>query len=163
MTTKQYIDFNQMKGYCNEILRQMAADNWKPDLIIGVTRGGALPAILLSQYLHVKMVGLDVSLRNNYGGEYGNESNCWAAEDAQNGKKILIVDDINDTGATINWIVQDWSHPAGSISWGDNVRFAVVVDNEASQATHTPEYSGISINKMETPVWIVFPYEDWWK
>ena len=46
------------------------------------------------------------------------ESNAWMAEDAlgyphsdtdDNKKKIPIVDDINDTGATFNWIMQDWS------------------------------------------------------
>ena len=31
-----------------------------------------------------------------------------------NKKKIPIVDDINDTGATFNWIMQDWS--AGCLS-----------------------------------------------
>ena len=29
------------------------------------------------------------------------ESNAWMSEDAYNGKNILIVDDINDTGAVI--------------------------------------------------------------
>lgn len=159
--TKRYINFDQMKSHCAEIIRQMSADNWKPELIIGITRGGALPAVMLSQYLNVKMIGMDVSLRDS--AEYGPESNCWAAELAMNEKKILIVDDINDTGSTINWIMQDWEHPEGSIKWGDNVRFAVVVDNESSQARVTPQYSSLTINKAFKDEWIVFPYEDWWK
>jgi hypoxanthine phosphoribosyltransferase len=141
----------------------MQRDSWRPDLIIGITRGGAVPAILLSHYLDVKMVGLDVSLRDHGEFNMGPESNCWASEMAQNGQNILIVDDINDTGATINWIIDDWEHPKDSIKWGDNVRFAMVIDNEASKATHTPEYVGESINKAEEDVWVVFPYEDWWK
>lgn len=158
---KRYIDDAQLKKYVAEILRQMSADNFRPELIIGVTRGGALPAILISQYLDIKMVGLDVCLRDHQG--YGPESNCWAAEDAQNGEKILIVDDINDSGATINWIIKDWDCPAGSIKWGENVRFAVIVDNEASKATVTPQYCGETINKAEKDEWICFPWEEWWK
>lgn len=160
MTAKRYISFEGMKGYCNEILRQMSVDAWRPELIIGITRGGALPAVMLSQYLGVKMVGLDVSLRDS--AEYGPESKLWAADDAVNGKKILIVDDINDTGATINWIIQDWDIPAGKIRWGDNVRFAVVVDNESSTAKVAPSYCGTTINKAFKDEWIVFPVEDWW-
>ena len=157
---KQLISWSQLEGYCNEIIRQMVKDAWVPELIIGITRGGALPAVMLSQYLGVKMIGLDVSLRD--GGEYGPESNCWAAELAQAGKKILIVDDIDDTGATINWILKDWQWAGDPIKWGDNVRFAVVVENQASKSTHAVEYCGTTINKAEDDVWVVFPYEDWW-
>jgi hypoxanthine phosphoribosyltransferase len=157
---KLYITNEQMHGHVSELIYQMVKDNWKPELIIGVTRGGALPAVLLSHFFNVKMVGLDVSLRDS---DMGPETNAWAAEDAMNGKKILIVDDINDTGATINWIMDDWDIPSGKIKWGDNVRFAVVVNNEASKAKRTPEYSSLQINKAEEDVWIVFPYEDWWK
>jgi hypothetical protein len=161
MTEKQYISFEQMKGHCIEIIRQMSNDKWCPELIIGITRGGALPAVMISQYLGVKMVGLDVSLRDS--AEYGTESNFWAAELAQSGKRILIVDDINDTGATINWIMNDWDYAGDSIKWNDDVRFAVVIDNEGSQAKVTPSYSSLTINKTFKDVWIVFPYEDWWK
>ena len=139
----------------------MLADNWTPDLIVGITRGGAFAAVMLSHYLNIKMVGLDVSLRD--GGEYGPESNAWAAEDAIKGKKILIVDDINDTGETINWIMKDWDYHGTAIKWGDVVRFAVVVDNLSSEAKIKVNYCGEEINKAEDPCWVVFPYEEWWK
>lgn len=159
---RMVITHENLKGYCSEIIYQMVSDNWKPELIIGITRGGALPAVMLSHFFKVKMVGLDVSLRDN--AEIGPESNAWAAEDAYNGKKILIVDDINDSGATINWIKNDWYCSGdGGIKWGDNVRFAVVVNNEASKATVAPSYIGTSINKSEEDVWVVFPYEEWWR
>lgn len=159
--TKRFISFPELSGYCADIARQMMRDDWKPDLIIGVTRGGAVPAVMLSHYFNCKMVGLDVSLRDF--DSYGPESNTWAAEDAVAGKKILVVDDINDSGATINWILRDWDTTGTHIKWGDTVRFAVVVDNEASRATYTPSYFGLSINKAENDEWIVFPYEEWWK
>lgn len=158
---KRHISFDQLKGHVNTIIRDMNADSWRPDLIIGVTRGGAVPAVMLSHYFNCKMVGLDVSLRHF--DEYGSESNCWAAEDAMNGKKILIVDDINDSGATINWILRDWDQDGTHIKWGDIVRFAVIVDNETSKATYSPTYCGETINKAVHDEWIVFPYEEWWK
>jgi GLPGLI family protein len=53
---------------------------------------------------------LKVSLRDGD----DTESNLWMAEDAANPiiesrKNILIVDDINDSGATLNWIMDDWA------------------------------------------------------
>jgi hypothetical protein len=46
--------------------------------------------------------------------------------------------------------------------WNSNVRFAVLVDNNASQF-RTIDYSAVDIDKSKEPSWIVFPWEDWWK
>ena len=111
---------------------------------------------------------MKVSLRD--GGE--TESNCWMAEDAigyelDKPKNILIVDDINDTGATLNWIKKDWETSVRLNElewekiWNQNVRFMTVVDNESSPFEVI--YSAVSINKAEEDVWIVFPWEEWWK
>ena len=181
---KVYYSWEQVEGACLDIARQMSAHDWKPDYIVGITRGGLVPANLLSQYTGIKMHTLNVSLRDGDGGE----SNLWMAEDAigavpadkskQYGghkhvemlkKKILIVDDINDSGATINWITQDWQSsclpddPDWQHVWGNNVRLAVVVDNLASKAKMCASYVGETVNKAEEDVWIEFPYEAWWR
>mgnify|MGYP004004155773 FL=1 len=148
-----------------EIVRQIYAGNWRPDYIVGITRGGLIPAVMLSHYLNTKMHTLDVRLRDS---DDEPESNSWMANNAYNFKKnILIVDDINDTGETINWIKKDWelsTHPTRSISpdvWGNNVRFACLMDNLPSSAEI--QYFGTEINKEEDPSWIVFPHEGWWQ
>jgi len=168
-----------------ELLRQLHQDQWQPDYIVGLTRGGLIPANMISQYLDVPMETLKVTLRH---GAESCESNCWMAEDAfgyilkedrpANGgwaslakyrKKILIVDDINDSGATLNWIRQDWQgscmpdDPAWAEVWGDNVRIAVLYDNETSACELPISYSAVDVNKASDPCWIVFPWEEWWK
>lgn len=161
---KLIIDNEKFKGLVARICREITTDNWKPDYIVGLTRGGLLPAVMISHYLNTSMQSLDVSLRD--GGEC--VSNLGMAEDAFTGKNILIVDDINDQGSTLNWIMQDW--PSGCFPeseiwdtvWGGNVRFAVVVDNLASQCSIGMNYWGMEVNKAENDVWIEFPYEDWW-
>ena len=161
---KHHISWTQLEGYCVDLVLQMVKDNWKPDIIVGITRGGAIPAVMISHMLGVKMIGLDVSL---YDSDQGPESNLWMADDALAGRKILIVDDINDRGNTINWIKKDWeASVAGtkkSIEWGFSTRFAVIVDNESSKAEITPQYCGMTVNKADEDVWLVFPYEEFWK
>lgn len=174
MTKKIHISYDQLKGHVQDIIRQIDHDDWKPDYVVGITRGGLLPAVLISQYLDVPMHTLKVSLRD--GEEEDCDHNGWMAEDAFGycdgtsdpdlRLNILLVDDINDTGATIAWIKKDWStgclpaDPAWHEIWGHNVRFATVVNNVASD--ETVSYSSMEVNKSEDPCWIVFPVEDWW-
>lgn len=75
---KVYYSWQQVQGAVLDIARQLNEDNWRPDYIVGITRGGLIPANLLSQYTGTKMHTLNVSLRD--GGE--SESNLWMAEDA---------------------------------------------------------------------------------
>jgi xanthine phosphoribosyltransferase len=181
---KVYYKESTVKGWIHEIVRSMASDGWRPDYIVGLTRGGLVPANMLSQYLDVPLETLKVSFRDD---ATGPESNLWMAEDAfgyvstdivprpadsvttdaSTRKNILIVDDINDSGATLNWIREDWpsgclpNDPAWEEIWGNNVRVAVLINNEASDFKDV-DYVGLTINKLEEPIWCVFPWEEWW-
>jgi xanthine phosphoribosyltransferase len=184
---KLVITNQQLSGLVSKLCRDITISGWQPDYIVGLSRGGLIPAVMISHYLNVPMYTLNVSLRDS---DTGPESNLWMAEDAlghtdktidpmlddpmsllQEGRArdILIVDDINDTGATLNWIMKDW--PSGCFPddptwenevWNQNVKFAVLVDNLASQCTATMDYVGMEVNKAEKDVWVDFPWEDWW-
>jgi hypoxanthine phosphoribosyltransferase len=167
-----------------EVCRQISLSDWRPDLVVAVTRGGAIPGVLISQYFDVAMQPLRVSLRQHA----ECESNLWLAEQAfganrpeETGitgarwdpalrKNILIVDDINDSGATFDWIVKDWQSgcfpqetETWTTVWNRTTRFAVLVDNLASNARLPVDYAGSEINKAEEDVWIDFPWEVWWR
>lgn len=180
--SKVYYKESTIKAWVHEIIRGMQKDNWQPDYVVGLTRGGLVPAAMLSHYLDVPMETLKVSLRDSNNGP---ESNLWMAEEAfgyvpkeeqiladfdysLHAKNILIVDDINDTGATLNWIREDWQssclpdHDRWNNVFGNNVRFAVLINNEASDFKDI-DYVGLNINKLEEPIWCVFPWEEWWR
>ena len=179
---KRHLNNKELSGLVANICRDLSNSEWRPDYIVGLNRGGLVPATMISHYLGVPMHTLNVSLRDN---RMGPESNLWMAEDAfgyvskeertdedsvsdvHRRSNILIMDDINDTGATLKWIKEDWQGSAfkhdlkWETVWNDTVRFAVIVDNDASPVE--VNYIGESINKAEDPQWIVFPWENWWK
>lgn len=171
-------EWQDIEDQCRTIAYQLEDDGWKPDYIVGITRGGAIPAVMLSHFLNVPMHPLEVSLRTDGGHQV---HDCGMAEDAvgyipisernsteltdvNRRKKILIVDDINDTGATIAWIKRSWEDNAKFLNWegvwGSNVRFAVLVNNAVSK--ESADYTGVTIDKSVDDSWIVFPFESWW-
>ena len=70
-------------------------------------------------------------------------------------KKILINDDINDTGETFKYIEDHFGKGDGRI------KFAALIHNKPSKIK--VDYHGYEINKDEVPAWIVFPWEEWEK
>ena len=80
MATLNEFSINHVKNGVQEILRQMHLDQFRPDYVVGITRGGLFPAVMISHYLKVPMYALDISLRDNV--QQGPESNCWMAVDA---------------------------------------------------------------------------------
>jgi len=160
---KQLVTWRDVEHHVQEILRQMQRDSWMPDYVVGLTRGGLVPANMISQYLDVPMETLKVKLRDHA----DTESNSQIAHDAFINKRILIVDDINDTGATLNWIKKDWMKDEPETGrwnavWGGNVRVATLYDNESSKSELTVDYTAVTINKADEDVWIDFPWESWW-
>jgi xanthine phosphoribosyltransferase len=176
---KLYYTWSDIQNMCVGISMQMYKDNWRPDYIVGITRGGAIPAVILSHLIGVPMRPLEVSLRD--GGQC--VSDLGVAEEAfgyvsleeqetlksrwdiSKRKNILVVDDINDTGATFDWIKKDWQSgclpnedSAWNSVWSKNVRFAVLTNNLSSKFDEVSYYSK-EVNKAEEDVWLVYPWE----
>jgi len=168
MIKKHFYTWKDIETMCTNIVTQMYKDDWRPDYIVGITRGGNIPATIISNMTGIRCEALKVSLRDD---DKDSESACWMAEDAfgyleASQKNILIVDDINDTGATFNWIVNDWESSCAPDDthwrnvWCENVRFAVLTDNLSSDFKFKVHYACHEVNKKDDDVWLVYPWEN---
>ena len=159
---KQKIDYtwDQFHNDITQLAFKISLSQWVPDYIYGVTRGGLIPAVRLSHLFKMPMLALHVGTADfDYEGQ---ESNCAAAEDAFNGKNILIVDDVTATGKTFEWIMDDWrrsclpSDPKWDKVWHQNVRFATLFEVETFE--HNPVGTDYTVHTVGDS-WVVMPWE----
>jgi len=161
---KIYLTWQDVEDLVAEVIQSMINNDWTPSVVVGLTRGGLVPAMLISHHLKIPMCSLDVSLRDNEG-PFGGTTSTWIPEEIENGHRILVVDDINDTGATFGWIRGDWSNTIRYIKehgdgWPWNhIKFASLVHNEPS--SQPSDFYGRLINKDQDPCWLVYPWESW--
>jgi xanthine phosphoribosyltransferase len=158
-----YYSHEDMLTDLRSMVRDMAKRNFRPDYIFGVARGGLVPATFLSHYFEVPLVTATVSLRDTKVIDGLEE----IAALLQTGKQILMVDDICDSGETLQLI---WSKLNDLLpepeddekSPLDDMPTLVLWHNPA-QDHFNPDYIGREIDRSEDDSWIVFPWETWWK
>ncbi|GAY22584.1 MULTISPECIES: phosphoribosyltransferase [Sphingobium] len=131
------------------LARALAASQWRPDYLVGIGRGGLVPATYLSHATGLAMLSVDLSAKLP---DFGEALLAGLAQRAATGETLLFVDDINDSGRTIN-AVRNALAPAPAAG----VRFAVLIDNIRSAAT--VDYRAETIDRDATKDWFVFPWE----
>ena len=139
-TVKTFVTWDQVHQ-CTEFLAKLI-EHQKYDAIIGVQRGGLIPAVLLSHKLNMPMHTIQFSLRDLK--QVGNI-------DLPKKGRYLVVDDINDTGETFSQLQDKFNQD------GLTVKYAVLHNNVPSK--FTVDHYALEIDKSKDPAWIVYPWE----
>ncbi|CAI1524483.1 hypothetical protein SEUBUCD646_0J03230 [Saccharomyces eubayanus] len=124
---RMYISYNNIHKLCQKVAKHILARNERPDIIIAITGGGMIPARIIRSFLKVKgqknipiqAIGLslyeDLGLKNSVE-TIGKEviRTQWLDFSALNqhfdsliGKKILIVDEVDDTRTTLHYALSE--------------------------------------------------------
>ncbi|PSJ38804.1 phosphoribosyltransferase [Allosphingosinicella deserti] len=146
-----YIPYEQFLDGVEALAQRLDTDHWKPDFLVGIGRGGLVPAAYLSHRTGIAMLSVDHS-----SGEPGfaDELLVKLAAKSKDGRRILIVDDINDSGTTIDHLRAKIEAHGGA---ADEVRVAVLINNVRSKAN--AEYAAETIDRETDKRWFVFPWE----
>ena len=141
----------------DSIANAVRLSGWAPDYIVGIVRGGLVPAVYLSHKLKVPLVTVAWNMRDTT--IFGRESNSWIPEDLHEGKNILIVDDIVDGGDTIRTLIEDWEQSTAVLGRLplQNIRIAAMYYNTA-QGVNVDFYHH-TIDRSFDQRWIHFPWE----
>ena len=139
--SKIYLDYDDVLSMCHNITHDVS--KIKPDMIIGITRGGLVPALHLSHHLDRPMETLMWQTRDAEKQQY-----CDIIQQAiDTGKTVVFVDDINDTGRTFSEISKAYHCER------PNVHFISLV-----KKTDTC-YDALAALTIKDERWIVFPWE----
>ena len=152
---KRYVSWDTIEHQVRKVITAFKNDDFEPDLIVGIVRGGAIPAVWISNITGVPCEMAKVSFRDD-AVQHPVLSVTLLKKISQPNFKTLIVDDINDSGETLIWIqskIREYDLEAER-----QVKYACLMDNTPSMFTDL-DYSGTKINKDIDPEWIVFPWE----
>lgn len=155
-SNKRNYSWSYIERACREIANKYHAP--PPSTIIGLSRGGWIPAVTLANMMNVREV-YSIGIAS-----YETDNGC--AEDVQGelrtyqkipvncpelskGRPILIVDDISDKGHTLSCVVNNIK----SI-FGNHIQTATIFTKHGT--SFVPDYY---YNQVSDDEWVVFPWE----
>ena len=114
---KEFLSYNVVRNNALKLAHRIYNDGFIPDVIYASLRGGAYLANVISEYYKIvttkaRPVYYAAVVARSYTGirEYGKvkiEGWTYSPEHLRTGDKVLLIDDIFDTGNTINYIVNE--------------------------------------------------------
>lgn len=146
-----YIGFEDFLTDVRVIMAAVRTRGWIPDYIVGVGRGGLGPALFISHGLDLPMLSVDHSSRLF---DFAEELLDKLAGLTREGKKLLFVDDINDSGTTLAYIRMTLDEHGAEDA---NIRVAVLINNLRSR--NKVDYFSREIDRQTHKDWFVFPWE----
>ncbi len=142
------VSWREVEEACLNIAEQIASRSLNIDLIVGILRGGWIPARLLSDYLGVYRMGaIEVKFYRGIGDHAEKPVITQPLVTEIRNQTILVVDDVADTGKTLNTVVSFLSH------YGPHKVFTATLFVKPWSIIRPDFYS------RETDAWIIFPWD----
>lgn len=140
--------FTHFKKDADSLVHQITGSGKFYDYVVGVVRGGAVPAVYLSHRLGIPLRMVSWS---TFHSDQMRESALDIADDIADGKSILIVDDILDSGRTMKELLEDWGCDRSRVG------IACLIYNKDQEIV--PDYYGTLISRESYKDWVNF----WWE
>ncbi|MDJ1112997.1 phosphoribosyltransferase [Microbacterium dauci] len=148
VTERETLTWDGFGQATRDLARSIVADGFMPDVVVAIARGGLLPAGAIAYGLGVKSCGaLNVEFYTGIGTVLDAPELLPPDLDLGYlpGKRVLLVDDVADSGRTLALAVRMLEEAAA------DVRSVCIYTKPGSVAT--PDYSW-----RETDLWINFPW-----
>ncbi len=138
------ISWEDFHGICKALA--IAVSRFEPEIILPIGRGGYYPGTLLAHMLQIEVYPVRVSRRVNDIVKYTDPHWIIAPPSQVAGHRILIVDEICDTGGTIHVVKEKALEMGASL-----VKSAVLYSH--TKAPEVPDYIGILTDELLLNPW----------
>jgi len=140
--------WNQIYTMLLNMAEKIRRDGFKPDVIVGVSRGGWPPARVLSDLLdNPNLANVRAEFYLGVAETKGEPTLTQPVSVNVKGKKVLVVDEVADTGKSLKLVKEHLTERGAS-----EIKIATVYYKPWSIVK--PDYY-----ERETSLWIVFPWE----
>ena len=151
---KLWYSWEEMRRDVNVLARDIVLDKFDPNVIVGLSRGGLTPGVMLSHWFKKPFKPVKSSLRDFP------EWEDYLPKPTD--ERVLIVDDICDSGETFQKMQGFIKGPRKNmpLELPVDVRFASLWWN--NECDFEPTYYVNEMAKDSTDTRIMFPWEGWW-
>lgn len=142
-----YYTYDYIHHHTLKLINAISEKHSSIDYIVGISRGGLVPAVTMSHHMGLPLIPVQWSTRDHSQRVH----NLAIAEDLQGGATILLVDDINDSGKTFVELIEDWEY--NSESEGRLITASIF------QRYTTQMPSDFHSKMINSDAWVVMPWE----
>ena len=140
--------WNEIYEMLLSLADKIKQDKLEPDILVGVCRGGWIPACILSDLLQkTQLASVKVEFYTGIAKTKREPMITQPVSAPVDGKKVLVIDDIVDTGKSIDMVKRHIRE-----SKAKEVKIATLYRKPWSKTA--PDYY-----EKETDKWIIFPWE----
>lgn len=136
---------------CTVLKKQLDTLTSNYNLIIGVSRGGMVPAVYASYYLNIPLTCMGVKSYDKHQQTYRGEITQLPVITDPENARILVIDDVNDTGYTFKFIYDHLTKYQKVPT--DKITFLSVYGKKKTT------YTSFVCEWVPDDTWIVFPWD----
>jgi hypoxanthine phosphoribosyltransferase len=143
---KSFVDYQTITSACDKLYNEIKWE--KVDYLIGIGRGGLIPATILAYKLNLPVYNLGLT---SYRGSTRGSIIEYQSIDLtilNKEKNILIVDDLADSGSSLHYAVDKFKGLVGKV--------LTATLYLKGNSTFTPDFYAY---EADPETWIEFPYE----
>jgi len=155
---KRHFSYQEIHKTAKSMALRVQECGFEPDVIVAIGTGGFIPSILIRTFLRKPILAVGIAYYDANDKPAGNPRKVQWIEEAErklSGKKILLVDEVDDSRTTLEYCIRELMnhHPA-------EIAVAVIHNkNKLKRGTIPSEVAHYIVGEELPDVWIVYPWD----